>query len=145
METLHFSIKINAPKERVWDIMLADKPFRQWSGEISQGSYYEGSWEQGSNIRFMNATGGGVLSRIAQNKLHEFILIENYGVIEHGVEKTEGPIVAQAASMHENYTFTETDGITEVLVETNADDEYKPIFERVWPKALAKLKALCEQ
>jgi uncharacterized protein YndB with AHSA1/START domain len=145
METLHFSIKIKAPKERVWSTMLADETFRQWAGEISKGSYYEGSWEQGGKIKFMNSNGSGVLSRIAKNKPHECISIENYGVIENGVEKTQSPEAAMATSMQETYTFRETDGVTEVLVTTNADGEYKPIFEQAWPKALLKLKALCER
>lgn len=145
METLHFSIKINAPKKRVWDTMLADETFRLWAGEISEGAYYQGDWEQGSKITFINASGNGVLSRIAENKPYELILIENYGVIENGVEKTKSPEAALAADMHESYTFRETGGATEVSVSTNTDDEYKPIFERAWPKALLKLKALCER
>lgn len=144
METLHFSIKINAPKEHVWNTMLADKTFRQWSNEISEGSHYEGTWEQGSKIKFIDSHGNGTLSRIAENKPYEFTSIENYGAITNGIESTESQNAIIAADMHETYTFKETNGVTEVSITTNADDEYKPIFEQAWPRALLKLKALCE-
>lgn len=144
METLYFSIKINAPKKHVWNTMLTDETFRQWSNEISKGSHYEGDWEQGSKIKFRDSNGNGTLSRIAENKLYELISIDNYGVIENGAESTTSSNARAVASMHENYTFKETNGATEVLINTNADDEFKPIFEQTWPKALVKLKALCE-
>lgn len=144
METLYFSIKINAPKEHVWNTMLADETFRQWSDEISEGSHYKGSWERGSKIKFIDSNGSGTLSRITESRLYESISIENYGVIANGVESTQSPDAKIAADMHENYTFKEANGMTEVLVNTNADDKFKLIFERVWPKALAKLKSLCE-
>ena len=43
MEKLHFSISIKAPKEKVWDTMLNDVTYRQWTSVFNPpGSYYEG-------------------------------------------------------------------------------------------------------
>ncbi|MEX2593833.1 MAG: hypothetical protein WD426_13750 [Anditalea sp.] len=49
------------------------------------------------------------------------------------------------AGAHENYTFKEADGITEVSVDADTNDEYKALFEDIWPKALLKLKELSEK
>jgi hypothetical protein len=45
----------------------------------------------------------------------------------------------------ENYTFKEKNGTTEVIVEMDINDEYKEMFEGMWPKALQKLKELAEK
>jgi uncharacterized protein YndB with AHSA1/START domain len=54
MQKLHFSVSINTPKEKVWDIMLGDRTYREWTKVFNpSGSYFEGSWDQGSKILFL--------------------------------------------------------------------------------------------
>ena len=141
-----YSIVINAPKEKVWDTMLEPKTYQEWTEPFSPGSSYRGSWDKGSKIIFTDAEGkGGMVSRIADNQLHEFISIEHIGIIQDGKEITEGPEVAKWAPAFENYTFTEKDGGTEVLVEMDLNEENVEMFAEMWPKALAKLKEVAER
>ena len=44
----------------------------------------------------------------------------------------------------ENYTFKEIDGKTELLIEMDINEEYKELFQDIWPKALQKLKEIAE-
>lgn len=145
MKTLHFSIKINAPKEKVWDIMLTDKTYREWTAEFNPGSFYEGSWDKGSNIRFIgfeeDGKVSGMLGKIAENRKYEFLSIEYTGVLEKGVESTPEGIVGSK----ENYTFTQTDNITELKIDLDSIDDYMDMMNEMWPKALKKLKELCER
>ena len=53
MKKLHCSIEINAPVKKVWDTMLEDATYRQWTGAFNPGSFYKGSWEKGSKILFL--------------------------------------------------------------------------------------------
>lgn len=145
MERLHFSIRIHAPKEKVWDTMLQDESYREWTSVFSEGSYYEGSWEEGSKILFLNPTGSGMVSRVVQNRPYEFVSVEHLGFVKDGVEDLDSEEVKAMAGAHENYTFRETEGITEVSVDTDTNDEYKAMFEDIWPKALLKLKELAEK
>ena len=49
MDKLHFAIDVNAPKHKVWDTMLEDSTYRQWTRPFNQnGSWYEGDWSAGS-------------------------------------------------------------------------------------------------
>jgi uncharacterized protein YndB with AHSA1/START domain len=145
METLHFSIKINAPKEKVWDIMLTDKTYREWTAEFNPGSFYEGSWDKGSNIRFIgfeeDGKVSGMLGKIAENKQYVFLSIEYTGVLEKGVESKPEGIVGSK----ENYTFIQTDNSTELKVDLDAIDDYMDMMNEMWPKALKKLKEMCER
>lgn len=150
MEKLHFKIDINSPKEKVWNTMLDDTTYRVWTTPFSEGSYYKGDWSKGSKIIFLgpdSETGkeGGMVSRIAENKLYEFISIEHLGIIKDGVEDTTSEEVKKWTPAFENYTFKEKNGTTEVLVEMDINDEYKEMFEGMWPKALQKLKELSEK
>ena len=46
MKTLHFSIKINAPVEKVWQSMLGAETYKVWAAEFAPDSFYEGSWDR---------------------------------------------------------------------------------------------------
>lgn len=151
MQQLHFSITINAPKETVWHAMLDDKPYREWTTPFSPGSYYKGDWSKGSKILFLGPpdpkTGeeAGMSSRIAENKMYEFISIEHLGFYKNGVEDMTSEEVKKWIPAHENYTFQEKDGKTEVRVDIDVADEHAEMFKKMWPEALQKLKVIAER
>ena len=149
MQKLKFSIEINSPKEKVWNTMLEDKTYRIWTEVFSKGSHFIGDWSKGSKILFLgpneNGEMGGMVSRIKENKLYEYISIEHLGVVENGKEDTSSNAVKQWAGSLENYTFKNKDGKTELLVDMDINDEYKEMFEGMWPKALQKLKEISEK
>ncbi len=152
MQYLHFSTTINAPKEKVWDTMLEDATYREWTEPFHAGSYYEGDWSVGSKMLFLgpndDGTTGGMVSRIVENRLYDFISIEHLGEVMNGVEDTTSERVKAWAGAHENYTFTENEGKTEVRVDLDFADgnpEMMAMFEAMWPKALAKLKEIAEK
>jgi len=149
METLQFSILINAGKQKVWDTMLDDKTYREWTKAFHEGSYYEGSWDKGSEIRFLGpdekGNFGGMYSRIKENVPYEFISVEHLGMVKNGVVDTTSEEVKKWTPSFENYTFTEKDGKTEVKIEIQTAEEYKKMMEEMWPRALKALKDLCEK
>jgi hypothetical protein len=150
MQKLNFSITINAPKEKVWNTMLEDATYRLWTTPFSEGSYYKGDWSKGSKIIFLGPnpeTGkeGGMVSRIAENKLCEYISIEHLGIINDGVEDTSSEEVKKWTPAFENYTFKEKNGKTDVLVDMDINEEYAEMFKGMWPKALQVLKEIAEK
>lgn len=149
MQKLNFSIVINAPIEKVWDTMLEDKTYRQWTEAFSRGSHYIGSWDKGSKILFLGpneqGTLGGMVSRIKDNRKHEYISIEHLGMVNDGVEDTTSEAVKPWAGSLENYTFKNLNGKTELLVDLDINDDFKDMFNDMWPKALQKLKEISEK
>jgi hypothetical protein len=149
METLTFSTFINADKRKVWDTMLEDKTYREWTKAFMEGSYYDGSWEKGSEIRFLGADEHGklqgIISRIKENRKYEFVSIEHFGLIKDGIVDTQSDEVKKWAPSFENYTFNSKENGTEVIVEMQVNTEYKEMFEDMWPRALKNLKTLCEK
>jgi uncharacterized protein YndB with AHSA1/START domain len=152
MEKLHYSITINAPKEKVWEIVFIEETYKQWTEPFSPGpaSRFEGDWSEGSKILFLSTnekTGKdeGMVSMIAENRLYEFLSIKHIGIMKDGVEDTESEEAKKWAPAFENYTFKETNGVTEFIVDVDIEEEYKSMFQDMWPKALQKLKELAEK
>lgn len=149
MKTLHFSIQINAPKEKVWNSMLGPDTYRKWTEVFMKGSHYEGDWNEGSKIRFLapdeNGRMQGMVSRIKESRQYEFVSIEHLGLVQNGKEDTSSEEVKKWAGALENYTFREKNGSTEVVVDVDTDDEYAEMFEGIWREALQKLKKLTEK
>lgn len=149
MQKQHFEIEIKAPVEKVWDTMLQDATYRQWTEPFSPGGYFKGSWEEGEKILFVGAdpeTGkeGGMVSRIKENRPHEFLSIEHQGIVKDGIEDTTSDEAKKWAPAFENYTFEEKDGSTLLKIDVDTADEFVKDFEGMWPKALQKLKELSE-
>lgn len=152
MQKLRHSIFIQAPVEKVWNTMLEDATYRQWTEPFNPGSYYEGDWSEGSIIKFLGvdesgeAQMGGMYSRIAENRPHEFVSIEHLGFVDlEGNVDTTSDEVKKWTPAFENYTFTEKDRGTEVTVELDINEEHKEMFDEMWPKALQNLKELAEK
>lgn len=149
MQKLHFETFINAPVEKVWNTMFEDATYREWTKPFNPGSYYKGSWEEGSKILFVglgeDGKEGGMVSHIRKNRPHEFVSIEHVGLVMDGIEDTTSEAAKKWTPAFENYTFTEKDGGTEVSVDVDIDDEHKAMFEGVWPLALEKLKEIAEK
>lgn len=144
---------IDAPREKVWHTMLDNPTYGEWTKVFNEGSRYEGSWDEGSEIKFLGPSdadtdGGdqGMFSRIAENRAPEFISIEHLGIIKNnGDIDTTSDEVKKWIPAFENYTFNEVEGGTEVVVDIDSADEYAEMFNDMWPKALEALKEIAER
>lgn len=144
VKQLQFEVTIDAPVERVWDTMLEPESYKRWTSAFTEGSYYEGSWDEGSRIRFLAPSGDGMVSEIAENRRHEFISIRHLGMIKDGEEDTDSDAVREWAPAYENYTFETVPGGTRVIVAQEMAAEYETMMAGTWSKAFAVLKTLCE-
>lgn len=152
MKKLQFKVSINAPVSRIYDFMLGIKSkstYEQWTTLFNPTSTYEGSWDKGNKILFTgvdaNGEKAGMVSRIAENIPNKFVSIQNYGILNSGKEITEGPEVEKWAGGFENYTFEENNGTTIVTVELDTTEDFLDFMNQTYPKALDKLKELCEK
>ncbi len=145
---MHIEIIIDADAEKVYHTMLEEKTYSEWTSLFNPASRYEGSWEKGSRILFIGedpeGNKGGMVSRIRENIPNRYVSIEHFGVLQGEKEITSGPEVEKWAGGLEDYSFEETNGKTLVMVDVDVTEEYKGYFEETWPKALNRLKELCE-
>ena len=149
MERLQFKTSINSAASHVYNTMLGKETYKQWTALFSPTSDFEGSWEKGSKILFVGTSKEGkregMVASIVENLPGRFVSIQHKGIVDGDNEITEGPQVEGWAGALENYSFSEQDGITTVTVDADVNQEYADYFKETWPKALSKLKQLCEE
>lgn len=150
MQKLRTSIWINASRQKVWDAMLADATYREWTEAFCPGSHYVGSWEEGSKILFLGpgkegGEVGGMVSYIRANRPQEYLSMEHVGVVSNGVEDCSSEATKGWSGARESYTFVEKDGGTELQVEMDVTEEEMARMQEMWKGALAKLKEISER
>lgn len=144
LKRIQFTTTINAPVPTVWRVMIGPESYERWTSAFSEGSCFEGSWEQGSKIKFLAPSGDGMVAEIAENREHEFISIRHLGYLSSGVEDTTSESVRAWAPAYENYTFIGVPEGTKLVVELDVPGEWEQHMNEAWPKALALLAQLSE-
>jgi len=144
MERKKFKIAIDAPREKVWNILWSKSTYPEWTAPFSEGSRAETDWKKGSKVLFLDGKGEGMVATIADNKPNEFMSIKHIGQVKNGVEDTNSPEIKEWAGAMENYTLKEAKGKTELVVDMDIADEYMDYFQKTWPQALARVKELAE-
>lgn len=145
---IHFEIIIDAKVEKVFQLMISEKSYNNWTSIFNPASSYKGTWEKGAKMLFLgvdeNGNRGGMVSQIREFLPNEFVSIEHLGMLQGEKEITSGPEVESWAGILENYSFSEASGKTLLSVELDSNEEFKSYFSETWPKALNKLKEICE-
>lgn len=151
MDKLQFTVNINAAAAKVYNFMLGldrKSTYEQWTALFNPTSTYEGSWDKGSKILFIGTDEkgekGGLVSRIVENIPNRFVSTQHYGLLKADKEITHGPEVEKWANGFENYTFEEQDGTTTLTVDLDTTEDFVDYMNTHYPKALARLKEICE-
>ena len=144
MQRLNFSVDINAAKEKVWDILWDDETYQKWTAAFSEGSYAKTDWDEGSKVLFLSKEGDGMYSTIARKIPNEFMSFKHMGVVKEGKEQPLDDETRKWSGAMENYALKETGGLTTLLVEMDATDDFADYFKETFPKALDKVKQLAE-
>jgi hypothetical protein len=152
MKKLQYKTSINAPAGRVYDCMLglsSKTTYEEWTALFNPTSTYEGSWDKGNKILFVGVDEkgekGGMVSRIVENIPNHFVSIQHYGLVKANEEIIEGPEVEKWANGFENYSFEEINGTTQLTVDLDTTEDFVDYMNGKYPKALDKLKELCEK
>jgi hypothetical protein len=148
MEKMQFTALIGAEASKVYDTMLAQDTYRQWTSVFNPSSEYEGTWNKGAKIRFVgtNKEGKkeGMVGLVHENIPNQFVSVEYTGLVDGENEVTEGPLVGDWVGSFENYTFKQENGATTLTVDVDVHDTMIDYFKETYPNALTKLKELCE-
>lgn len=152
MKRLQFSIEINAPVQHVYESMLGLKSkstYEYWTYAFNPTSTLEGNWDKGSKILFVgvdeNGKRGGMVSEIAEHIPAKMVAIRHYGFIDGENEITSGEMVEKWAGGMEIYHYSENNGVTKVIAEVDALEDFESYFNEHYPQALKRLKEWCEK
>lgn len=151
MERRRFSVEVAAPAAVVWSTMFDESTYRQWTSVFNPDSYFEGTWQPGTEIRFLGSSPEGegsgmtgVFGVITAHRPYEFVAIEYQGQIVNDADDISSQEARQLIGARESYTFVQNNGSTTVTIDVDTADTYDQMLSELWPKGLAKLKELAE-
>jgi hypothetical protein len=144
MKRKNFTVRIDAPKEKVWKVLWDEDTYHKWTSVFSDQLKMVTDWKEGSEVWFLSGDGQGVYSIITRNIPNEYISFEHHGLLNEN-KKREEDKPGTWTGAKENYILKNRDGVTELTVEMDITENYENIFQLIFPQALARVKALSEQ
>lgn len=138
--TLKFEERIAASPEKVWGILWSDDTYRRWTSVFAVGSYAESDWQEGSEIRFLNPEGSGMLSVIDKRVENSLMVFKHMKDIIKGELKD-----TTWSGATESYELIRSGVDTVLIVELQSTEGPLAYFKETFPKALMLVKELCLQ
>ena len=142
--TITTAIDVDAPPERVWDVLLDDATYRRWTAEFMAGSYAQTDWREGSTVRFLDPSGSGILGHIVASRRPELVDVEFDGLVADGKDDTESDHAREYRGSRETYRLTRTSTGTHLDISADMGEQYYDDMAAAWDRALATVKALAE-
>lgn len=143
-QTLKMSVDIKSPKEKVWDVLMQDETYREWTSAFHPGSYAESDWREGGKALFKTPEGDGMVSKITVHRPAEVISFEHQGILKGGKEDFEDEEAQKWMGFTETYRVKETNGKSRLSIEQDITEEYMDQFKKMWKEALDKVKEISE-
>lgn len=142
MKEMQFSVFIHASKEKVWSTLWDDISFRDWACIIDEGTYIQGTMEEGNEIQFISSVSGyGVTDLIEKLIPNEFVLFRHSADTEESGKQLR---TNEWTGGSESYSLSEENGVTTLIVKTDVPSEQEETFNDRFPRALMRVKTLAE-
>ena len=146
METFKYQTEIDAPAEKVWDILWNEDTYSQWTNYFSPDSEMVTDWKVGGKTYFTDASKkNGMVSTIDKIEENKYLIFKHLGEITDGVEDIESEKVKVWSGSKEAYYLEENNGKTILKVEVDSDENYKEMFDNGFTKGLQIIKELSEK
>ena len=144
MQTLQFTIEINAQASKVWRVLWDDATYRKWTTAFCEGSYAVSNWNEGDPVHFLSPNGDGMYSIIDEKIDEKLMSFRHIGNIKNHVEQPIDEETKLWSEAKEIYTLKEANNQTTLTVTIDALDLYADFFNGSMPKAMELLKNLSE-
>lgn len=147
MKTLQFSRIINAPAQKIWEILWNNVTYPIWTKSFNPGgdSILQSDWQVGGRTLFLDEKGNGMISTIKSKKEPYEIVFEHVGEIINGVENTFIEKIKNGSGFLEEYILKENNGITTVTATVQASENLETLMNTGFTNGLEELKRLSEQ
>ncbi len=142
---LNFSTSINAPREKVWEILWNENTYGIWTGAFCEGSYAVSKWEEGGKIQFLSPLGDGMYSTIIKIIPNQEMTFQHIGTIKNFIELEPDEETRKWSGSKEKYFLQQENDLTILEVSIEVIEEYEDYFNGSFPKALARVKSLAEE
>jgi len=146
METLSYEKIIDAPKQKVWDILWGKDTYGEWTKFFSPGSQMKSDWQVNGKTYFVNAEGEGMVSTIDSLDEPNQVIFKHLGMVDkEGTEDIESMEIKQWSGCFEKYILIDFDGKTKLHAEVQVEKEWHDHINTGFIKGLDVVKDLAEE
>lgn len=145
MKKLKFSKEINAPVQKVWDILWTTDTYGKWTRFFTDGSRMESDWQVGGRTVFLDPDNNGMIATITELDVPRKVYFSHQGQIIKGVEDTTSDEVKAFAGAMEKYDLEEKDGITYLEMSVEVFEDFEEMMINGFTKGIAEVKRLAEE
>ena len=139
MQKLEFSVDINATADKVWQILFEKDNNGVWLAALDEGTTFEGTWAEGSIMKFLDDKNNGMYNLVEKNVLHSELKMKHLGWI---VDGQLNPMNWE--NSYVKYLLVANENGTLLKGEINSLDEFVSFFESKYPKNFLNIKELAE-
>jgi len=141
---LHFSIDIEAEKEKIWKALWDLDMYKDWAGIFFEGSYaVTNNWEEGSRVLFLAPDKSGIYSNVETHIPNKTITFKHIGTVVEGKEQPIDDDTKKWSGTTETYTIVEGENYNTLRVDIDILDEHLDFMNRTFPIALERVKQNC--
>lgn len=139
MKLLEFTTQISATPEKVWNVLFTQDYYGKWSSAMNSGTYFEGNWEEGSIMKFLDQKNNGMYNLVEINKENQLLRMKHLGWIIDGELSPQGWEDSTVT-----YILEPNDNGTLLKAEVNSLDEFIEFFNTKYPQNFELIKNLSE-
>lgn len=146
METLSFEKVIDAPKQKIWDVLWNEKTYSEWTKFFSPGCVVKSDWKVGGKTYFLNSEGEGMVSTIDSIEQPDQIIFKHLGMIDkEGNEDIHSKEVMEWSGCFEKYILIDFGDKTKLHAEVQTEKEWQDHINTGFIKGLEIVKDLAER
>lgn len=140
MKFLEFEIQINATPEKVWETLFTQDSYKKWASAMNEGTYFEGNWEVGSIMKFLDPQNNGIYNLVTENIRFKVLGMKHLGWILKG---ELSPQNWEDSTL--NYILEPSENGTLLKGTVNSLDEFVEFFNSKYPQNFEHIKRLAEE
>ena len=140
MKFLEFEIQINATPEKVWETLFTQDSYKKWASAMNEGTYFEGNWEVGSIMKFLDPQNNGMYNLVTENIRFKVLGMKHLGWILKG---ELSPQNWEDSTL--NYILEPSENGTLLKGTVNSLDEFVEFFNSKYPQNIEHIKRLAEE
>ncbi|SFN15424.1 Activator of Hsp90 ATPase homolog 1-like protein [Algoriella xinjiangensis] len=140
MKLLEYTIQINATPEKVWEVLFTQDNYKKWASAMNEGTYFEGTWEEGTIMKFLDPKNNGMYNLVEKNIPNKQLSMKHLGWI---LEGELSPQDWEDSTL--DYILEPNENGTLLIGKVNSLDEFVDFFNSKYPKNFENIKNLAEE
>lgn len=140
-----YQIEVDAPVEKVWDVLMKHENYKEWASAFCEGTYYTGELKPSGRVHFLTPEGDGMYSDVIFHIPNQHVLFMHIGEVENHVEKPIDENSEKWTGAFEGYSIKEKDGKTLIIAEVDVTENDRAHMDVKFPLGLEKAKRMAEE